>query len=695
MKKILSVLGVMVILGVMAAVAFPASVLADSSTLYWSPVVTTVNQTSLTQGGTLYAGSSIAVGESFLSVIPAYSMVDECQFYLQKNGSPPGNLSCTVRNDSTHALIGTLGTMAASSLTGGGAFVTFNTPVSVGSATSIDISIEYNSGDSSDNVQIASDSNNVYAGGAYIQESSTPSWSTVSTWDCTFQNLIYSNGSGNFNAATNWATSSGGTPSHAAPGATNSVIFDANSFSGPGQTVTCNSGSTCNGMDWTAATNNPTFVTSSFGPAIAGNLTLNPNITISGGAYWSDAAGSGSQTWNASGCSLGSSGVNTSYGGGISLGGNLTTTGIINPNFGSFTTNNYAVNCTEFLANGAGVNITLGTSTITCGTTASGTCSITSGVNLSAASATIICTFITGTGGGYTIGTLQLDGTGTNNVNQSDTFGTLALDGGASQIVKFTDGSTTTANNLTTDGLAKTLEGTSTGGWTISCSTGTISLNNSTIDYSTTSGSATFDAFKSNGNTLNNDTGWLFTIPATVSFTTPSGLTKSTATLNGSLTSLGGDTSASVTVYWGLTDGGTTAANWQYSSAPTVPSQPMNTLGNFSLNLTNLPSNTQIYYSATVTNGSGASWLAGGSLNFTTKSVVQSFPLMMILLQVVPAILFLLGLFGAGFFAWRLTTNRGKDWINLILIVSCVLGLIAFLAIFSAILSAFYQILSS
>ncbi|MEL7163814.1 MAG: hypothetical protein AAFN92_23855, partial [Bacteroidota bacterium] len=48
-------------------------------------------------------------------------------------------------------------------------------------------------------------------------------------------------GSGNWSDISHWATTSGGTTTHSqAPGADDDVFFDANSFTGPGQTVTLN-----------------------------------------------------------------------------------------------------------------------------------------------------------------------------------------------------------------------------------------------------------------------------------------------------------------------------------------------------------------------------------------------------------------------------------------------------------------------
>ncbi len=70
-------------------------------------------------------------------------------------------------------------------------------------------------------------------------------------------------GTGNWSDPTHWALSSGGAGQGAdgcIPDANDDVYFDANSFSAPGQTVTVDiDGARCRNMDWTGATNTPTF----------------------------------------------------------------------------------------------------------------------------------------------------------------------------------------------------------------------------------------------------------------------------------------------------------------------------------------------------------------------------------------------------------------------------------------------------
>ncbi|MHC1706319.1 MAG: PKD-like domain-containing protein [Bacteroidales bacterium] len=61
-------------------------------------------------------------------------------------------------------------------------------------------------------------------------------------------------GSGDFSDLSHWATTSGGNTTYTiVPTAEDNVFFDANSFDGPGQTVTISSEAVCRDMNWTGA----------------------------------------------------------------------------------------------------------------------------------------------------------------------------------------------------------------------------------------------------------------------------------------------------------------------------------------------------------------------------------------------------------------------------------------------------------
>ena len=90
-------------------------------------------------------------------------------------------------------------------------------------------------------------------------------------------------GSGDWSEISHWATGSGGSVTYAqTPTANDNVIFDQNSFTGPGQIITINSG--------IAFCNNITFTNLSFNPTFRGNagVTLNVygGLLLSGSMTW-------------------------------------------------------------------------------------------------------------------------------------------------------------------------------------------------------------------------------------------------------------------------------------------------------------------------------------------------------------------------------------------------------------------------
>jgi len=99
-------------------------------------------------------------------------------------------------------------------------------------------------------------------------------------------NYYWVGGTGNWsNYTAHWATSSGGNVFQPhVPSSFDNVYFDANSFTAPGQIVTNDTTiAYCLDMDWTGATNNPTFEAANINIQlkIFGSLTLNPNVNFS------------------------------------------------------------------------------------------------------------------------------------------------------------------------------------------------------------------------------------------------------------------------------------------------------------------------------------------------------------------------------------------------------------------------------
>ena len=100
---------------------------------------------------------------------------------------------------------------------------------------------------------------------------------------------------------------------------------------------------------------------------------------------------------------------------------------------------------------------------------------------------------------------------------------------------------------------------------------------------------------------------------AGVSNSAATAITQSAATLNGTVTSTGSG-APTITLFYGTSDGGTTAANWSNSLNLSGTFS-----GAFSGNISGLAANTTYYFTARATNSSGASW-AASSLSFTTAA---------------------------------------------------------------------------
>ena len=89
------------------------------------------------------------------------------------------------------------------------------------------------------------------------------------------RNLYWVGDAGDWTDASHWSISSGGTGGNCPPTFQDNVYFDANSFTTGGQTVTIDANASCNDMDWTGVSNNPTFA-----GANANNLSIYGSLTF-------------------------------------------------------------------------------------------------------------------------------------------------------------------------------------------------------------------------------------------------------------------------------------------------------------------------------------------------------------------------------------------------------------------------------
>ena len=312
---------------------------------------------------------------------------------------------------------------------------------------------------------------------------------------------------GNWSDNTNhWAASSGDAPGASLPTSADNVFFDALSFSLAGQTVALDVSANCLDMNWTGATNTPALGAPS-NLNIYGSVTYIAAMlnTMFGWTDFRDTVGGRTIMSNgflSSGYRFLTAGAWTLQDA-FSSGGNA-----IQFSSGTLNTNGQTVTCANFNISNTMVKVlTLGASTVQCTSWSySGT-----NLTLNANTATIK---VSGTGafqgGGITTyNEVQLNGTA-HTISGSNTLATLSLNPAGAQTLTFTDGTTQTVTTLSRTNTGQIiLQGSSTGGWTISDSSGTNSLNYLTISYSTASGGATFKA-GINSIDNGNNSGWYF-----------------------------------------------------------------------------------------------------------------------------------------------------------------------------------------
>lgn len=263
---------------------------------------------------------------------------------------------------------------------------------------------------------------------------------------------VYWNLAGTQNwSATAWATESGGTPAiNNFPLAQDTAVFDN---TGSVDTVTMqgfNIGTINAGSRTSAMTLSGTGA-----PTIYGDVSYGSGVTPSnGGAY--TFSGTGTQTYTTAGKSVVNSIFINKTTGTFQHGDAYTSSSNMEVTAGSYTTQNYNISYANFSSSNTNTrSITLGTSTLTGGSSSPITFTTSTGLTFSGASSTInlaAASTKTFRGGGQTFGTVSSTGGTTSalTITGSNTFGTLT--NSAYTYMIWTAGTTQEITNFTYSG---------------------------------------------------------------------------------------------------------------------------------------------------------------------------------------------------------------------------------------------------
>lgn len=338
-------------------------------------------------------------------------------------------------------------------------------------------------------------------------------------------------GTGNWADVAEWASTSGGAASSGrVPLPQDAAVFDANSFSAGSQTVTQNM-SRIGSVNFTGATNSPTFTTSTVCDYY-GSITLISAMTLSGSTHIYAYKGKGAATLTSAGktwekplqmdCGSGTLSLADT----IRLGNN--------GRFMNMATGTLDFNDQNVLKTGTGNILSmavsdLGTVNLGNGTLehqSSGVVMFINGGTLNAEGSTILCSY-TGTntrsfyGGGktyYKVEFAAAASVGVVTINDSNTFQNQ-LKFNPNGNIRFAAGTTQTLSSASvwqatgTSGNVITIDTTSAGSAaTISCAAGTVSSDYLSLKDNTATGGAAFYS-GANSTHVSGVTGWTNTAP--------------------------------------------------------------------------------------------------------------------------------------------------------------------------------------
>lgn len=352
-------------------------------------------------------------------------------------------------------------------------------------------------------------------------------------------NRYWVGGTGNWDTSTttNWSATSGGAGGASVPTSIDDVFFDANSNGGSAFTATINDSVSCNNLDFTGFTR-------TLGATFGGNKrifcygsvvfvnTMTITATANYGNNITFESTTTGKTITSNGKTVPMSFYFNGVGGGWSLADNLNINqgGIMLTN-GTLNFNNNNVSCgyidsdnsnARTLTLGSGTILLIGLSNIQDIWNFTTTTNLT--FNANASTIKIDRTYLPSQnltnfiGGSKTFNNLWITGTKVGNfkLSGSNTFADFKDDQNIEHSLIFTDGTTQTITSLTVNGSAGkliTLTGTSSGGWTISDTTGgTNTVTYCNISYSAAM-EATWEAFLDTNINGGNNSGWYFYAP--------------------------------------------------------------------------------------------------------------------------------------------------------------------------------------
>jgi len=314
---------------------------------------------------------------------------------------------------------------------------------------------------------------------------------------------------------TNWGTASNTQDNASVPTSSDDVIFDGVGSGASDCSITLLYYAEVKTINFTGYSNS---LSSSGILRVYGNATLSSGMTFSSNIKF--YAASGTCYLASNGCVIDGS-VRKEDNATLALSDNLSVNDELDINDGSFSTQNFNVTAYRFRASYMAGTISLGSSTITLtGTTSSSSYvwDFDSGATLSAGTSTIYLS--TGTyryfyGGGKTYYNLKFGAASRSvRIYNSNTFNNIEqeVDSTSSPIVYIQAGTTQTISSLTMTGYSSSkiisLGSLTASAHTISCPSGTISVNHIQIQYSTATGGASFVG-GSDAIDLGNNTGWV------------------------------------------------------------------------------------------------------------------------------------------------------------------------------------------